>query len=905
MRKLFFSSALTFLLVLTFQIVESSNVLSENERGWKAGVARVVITPQQSMWLAGYAARTDPSDGKLHDLWAKALALEDADGKQTVLITTDLLGLPKIMSDKIRDRLKEKFELSRSQIILNSSHTHSGPVLQDALFDIYPLDSIQLKRINRYSDWLEDQIVALTGEAMQAMKPAQLYTQNGVTRFQVNRRNNNAKTLIQQTELKGPNDYAVPVIKVVNEAGDLMAVAFGYACHPTVLDINKWSGDYPGFAQLELEKSHPDVTALFFQGAGSDQNPLPRRTIGLAKQYGKELAAAVERVLDEPMRELSPKLKTAYSEVELSLETPSQEELAQMAETFTGYEKRWAIRMHDKVERGETLISSYPYPVQIWQLGDQLILSMGGEVVIDYSIGFKRIFGPDIFVMGYSNDVMSYIQTSKIIQEGGYESVSSQRVYGLPGKWKLDIEQLIYGEMLELSAQLGIELPEKIMHEMAIKNYLSSSQDSKNKTLTAKRYFSGFDDAHDTYNAISEASDGKIYYVLSSALIDKGGQMYVYDPETDETKFLADLTDVSGEKGHGAIAQGKSHVRFHEKDGILYFATHVGYYEIIDGSERLPVNPPDGYKLYPGGHFLSYDLSSGEFDELAIAPDGEGIITMTMDKDRGHIYGITWPKGYFIHYDMNTKKLKNLGLVSAMGEAGTPGDDYRVVCRSMFVDHRDGAVYYSTSEGDIFSYSPNSEAVKKVENVNLRLDYFGKYDPTDPGSMGYNWRQIIWHPEEGAAYGVHGNSGYLFRFDPRESDIEIVDRITSEPSRRSGMFDYFTYGYLGFQLGTDGQTIYYLTGGPVYFEGHRAKGKEDMAMGGARGLENLHLVTYNIPNRKYMDHGPIFYPDGERPIYVNSIAVGPNGNVYTLARFEHNGKIIEDLVKIPNPFSKK
>jgi hypothetical protein len=35
---------------------------------------------------------------------------------------------------------------------------------------------------------------------------------------------------------------------------------------------------------------------------------------------------------------------------------------------------------------------------------------------------------------------------------------------------------------------------------------------------------------------------------------------------------------------------------------------------------------------------------------------------------------------------------------------------------------------------------------------------------------------------------------------------------------------------------------------------------------------------------------------------VNSIAVGANGDVYTLARFEHKGKEIEDLVKIPNPF---
>ena len=74
-------------------------------------------------------------------------------------------------------------------------------------------------------------------------------------------------------------------------------------------------------------------------------------------------------------------------------------------------------------------------------------------------------------------------------------------------------------------------------------------------------------------------------------------------------------------------------------------------------------------------------------------------------------------------------------------------------------------------------------------------------------------------------------------------------------------------------------------------------------MGAARGLENLHLITYNIPCQKYADHGRIFYTDGTRPTYVNSIAIGPNGNVYTLARFEHNGKEIEDLVKIPDPFS--
>ena len=149
--------------------------------------------------------------------------------------------------------------------------------------------------------------------------------------------------------------------------------------------------------------------------------------------------------------------------------------------------------------------------------------------------------------------------------------------------------------------------------------------------------------------------------------------------------------------------------------------------------------------------------------------------------------------------------------------------------------------------------------------------------------MGYNWRRIIWYAPEGVAYGVHGNSGYLFRFDPRGKKIELVERITSEPSQRSGMFDQFSYGYLGFKLGPDGKTIYYLTGGPIYIDGKRVKGVDEIAMGAARGLENLHLITYHIPTGKYIDHGAIFYSDGSRPTYVNSIAIDKDGNVYTLS----------------------
>ena len=418
------------------------------------------------------------------------------------------------------------------------------------------------------------------------------------------------------------------------------------------------------------------------------------------------------------------------------------------------------------------------------------------------------------------------------------------------------------------------------------------------KALVARTYNSGFDLAHDTYNAISTAGDGKIYYVLCSESIDVGGQMYRYDPATDRIRHLADLTEVCGEKGLKAIPQGKSHCNFYERNGKLYFSTHAGFYEIVDGSETMVRNPPKGYKLYQGGHLLSYNMSDGTFEDLGKAPYGEAFLTMTMDTQRGHIYGITWPKGYFIHYDSTAKKMKNLGTFTAEGEAGVPGKTYRTLCRSMVVDPRDGAVYFTTSDGKILSYSYNAESLRTVEGLDMKKDYFGSYDPSSAGHMGYNWRRIVWYAPENVAYGVHGNSGYLFRFDPRKPDLEIVERITSEPSKRCGMFDQFSYGYLGFDLGPDGHTLYYLTGGPIYVDGKRLKGKDRIAMGAARGLENLHLITYDIPAGKYIDHGPIFYKDGQRPLYVNSIAVGKDGTVYTLARITENGHTRADLVKI-------
>jgi hypothetical protein len=408
--------------------------------------------------MAGFAVRTHNSEGSLHDLWAKALVLEDSKGKRAVMVSSDLLGFPKKLSDNIRSKLKAKFGLNKDQILLNSSHTHSAPVLDAALTDIYVLDKAQLESIMRYSDLLEDQIVDLVGEGIKNLEPAELFVQNGVTRFQVNRRNNNAALLTQLSELRGPNDFDVPVIKVANSKGDIKAIAFGYACHPTVLNGYQFSGDYPGFAQIELEKNHPGATALFFQSAGADQNPLPRNTIPLARQYGKELAAAVDRVLEEEMKKLPSELVTTYSELDLPFDNlPAADDLEKISKVSDiPYQKRWAERMLLKVKTGEKIITSYPYPVQVWTIGKIPMVSFGGELVVEYAINVKQMLGPDALVFGYSNDVMNYIPSSTILKEGGYEGDIAHVVYGLPAKWQPGVEANILNEVRRLAVEAGV-----------------------------------------------------------------------------------------------------------------------------------------------------------------------------------------------------------------------------------------------------------------------------------------------------------------------------------------------------------------------------------------------------------------------------------------------------------------
>src|SRR5436189_2196755 len=195
-------------LIVVSGILSSSNAASES---WKAGAAKVNITPDQYMWMSGYASSNKPAQGKMTDLWAKALALEDPAGKRAVLITLDVVGIDRGLSVSICEKLQKKHSLDRSQIAINCSHTHSGPVVNRNLRPMheYSLDKPQQELIHQYADKLEASVIDVVDQALTKLAPASLSWGNGRTDVAVNRRENKANDVPKLREAgqpKGPSE---------------------------------------------------------------------------------------------------------------------------------------------------------------------------------------------------------------------------------------------------------------------------------------------------------------------------------------------------------------------------------------------------------------------------------------------------------------------------------------------------------------------------------------------------------------------------------------------------------------------------------------------------------------------------------------------------------------------------
>lgn len=426
--------------------------MAQEKSGWKAGVASTMITPEKNMWMSGYGGRTKPSEGKVQDLYAKAVALEDQKGNRCVLVSLDLVGLDRDTSNKIRDLITSKHGLAKDSVSLACSHTHCGPVVGQNLRTMYFLDDANNKLVDEYTDALPAKISKVVGEALKNLSPADISHAQGKATFAVNRRNNkeaDVPKLKEADAIKGPFDHSVPVLQVKDGNGKLKAIVFGYACHATTLGFQQWCGDYPGYAMAELEKRHPGAIALFWAGCGADQNPIPRRTLELAIEYGKHLADSVDKVLSQKMTPIQGSLSKNYSEISLTFaDLPTREQLVQTAMGTDKFQAGRAKYLLKVLEKEGSLKQEYPYPIQTWKLGNgpQWIF-LGGEVVVDYVLRIKQELGNNPWVCAYANDVMAYIPSVRVLKEGGYEGGGSMVYYGQPAFWAPSVEERIITEV--------------------------------------------------------------------------------------------------------------------------------------------------------------------------------------------------------------------------------------------------------------------------------------------------------------------------------------------------------------------------------------------------------------------------------------------------------------------------
>src|SRR5229473_1734797 len=279
---------------------------------WKAGVAKVSITPSQPIWMAGYDSRTKPSESVLQDIYAKALALQDDSGSTTVLVTVDLVGVAPSITGGIVERAR-KLGIARERLLINASHTHSAPSAGEEWVQRFEdrVPPEQVAVVRAYTRELVDKVSGVISESVRSLEPAQLSFGQGLAGIAVNRRR------VADPSWPGPVDHDVPVLAVRGASGALRAVVFGYACHNTTLGDYRISGDYAGFAMEELEKQSPGAIALFVQGAGADANPLPRRTVELAMRHGETLAAAVREVMQGKMKAVTGPLRAVYETTEV------------------------------------------------------------------------------------------------------------------------------------------------------------------------------------------------------------------------------------------------------------------------------------------------------------------------------------------------------------------------------------------------------------------------------------------------------------------------------------------------------------------------------------------------------------------------------------------------------------
>lgn len=437
----------------------------------RVGWAEADITPPLGLPMGGRGPRFTPGAVILDPLLAQVLILEDDAGTQTLWVAVDQIGVDRETGSRLRYALAESTGISYAAVIVNFSHTHSGPMASIAAYaSKLPVPPV----LTDYGEERDRKIVVTAQQALAALRPATLTLHRGESHIGINRRNRNAQGEIAML----PNRDALylpdlPVFDIRTTDGQ-RALLFSHACHPVIVYGHAWdalSAEYPGVCRRHLRHMLGDaVHCQFMQGFTG--NIRPRILADLAEgrfrkstpedvtMTGVTLAEDVLRTLTQPGEALTLTLRAAqgwFSARRDPAALPLIDHWQQLATSDNELDHNlgdyWTARY-----RAGTLTVAEPWRIGLLQLTPHLLVAwFAGEPVAEWLGHLQQWLGSStILGWGYCQDVCGYIPTDELLPEGGYEVVESNRfTIGGPGVFAPGLNEAARQEFLALARQLG------------------------------------------------------------------------------------------------------------------------------------------------------------------------------------------------------------------------------------------------------------------------------------------------------------------------------------------------------------------------------------------------------------------------------------------------------------------
>ena len=361
----------------------------------KVGIATADITPEGPVWMAGFAARKEPSKGVYKKLTATCLVFDNG----VTRLAFVALDLCKILEKQLGDLRAAalKAGIPPQHLMVNCSHTHYGP-------------QIGHKKNTDYDSLFQARTEPLFKAAVADLQPAVLDYTVGSCTMAVNRRQLDAegKCTGMKPEPRKEIDPDVPILRVLKPDGTVRAVVFGYACHPTAMGGQEIGPDYVGPAREWIAAAYPGALPVFLQGCAGDIKPRyckpngrfgyiliePKETV---KELGHELGRAVITALVVP---------------------PSQVPADGSDKVVLGGITR-LVRAPDKKAPEDKFHEIYN---GAWRIGDVYFFGSQCELCSQIGLRIKRELSDlRVWTNGYTHWGGGYIVDAAQFPEGGYE----------------------------------------------------------------------------------------------------------------------------------------------------------------------------------------------------------------------------------------------------------------------------------------------------------------------------------------------------------------------------------------------------------------------------------------------------------------------------------------------------